>query len=103
MVGVRVRTSCRQLFKELNILTLVSLYTMEIICYIRKHHQFVDLYSNIHIFTKHQCSVKYNNHLVCYLLTMATLGDMNIKIYIYLKFHVAFKEPESHPLLLSHF
>ena len=30
MVGVSARTSCRQLFKELNILTLVSLYIMEV-------------------------------------------------------------------------
>ena len=75
MVAVSTRTSSRQLFKELNILTLFSLYKrwfkndrdwlylfthksvpvifeppciMEVICYIRKHHQFVDLNSNIH-------------------------------------------------------
>jgi hypothetical protein len=48
MVGVNARTSCRQLFKEMNILTLVSLYIMEVICYVRKHHQFADLNSNIH-------------------------------------------------------
>jgi len=47
MVGVSSRTSCRQLFRELNILTLVSLYIMEVIHYVRKHHQFVDLNSNI--------------------------------------------------------
>jgi len=35
-------TQCiRLLFKELNILTLISLYMKEVICYIRKHHQFV--------------------------------------------------------------
>jgi len=48
MVGVSSRTSRRQLFKELNIHTLVSLYIMEVICYISKHHQSVDLNSNIH-------------------------------------------------------
>ena len=48
MVGVSSRTPCRQLFKEFNILTLVSLYIMKVTCYIRKHHQFVDLNSNIH-------------------------------------------------------
>jgi len=42
MVGVSSRTSCRQLFKELNILTLVSLYIIEVTCCIRKHHQFVE-------------------------------------------------------------
>jgi len=48
MVGVSSRTTCRQLFKELNILTLVSLSIMEVICYIGKHQQFEDLNSNIH-------------------------------------------------------
>jgi len=47
MVGVSARTSCRQLFEELNTPTLVSLYIMQFICYVRKHHQFVDLNSNI--------------------------------------------------------
>jgi hypothetical protein len=35
MVGVSARTSCRHLFKELNILTSASLYIMEVICYIK--------------------------------------------------------------------
>jgi hypothetical protein len=48
MVGVNSRTSCRQLVKQLNILTIASLYILEEICYIRKHHQFVELNSNIH-------------------------------------------------------
>ena len=51
MVGVSSRTSCRQLFKEMNILTLVSLYIMEVVSYIRKHHQFVELNSNIHTYS----------------------------------------------------
>jgi hypothetical protein len=36
MVGVSARTSCRQIFKELYILTLDSLYIMEVIGYIMK-------------------------------------------------------------------
>jgi len=48
MVGVSIRTPCRQLFIELNILTLVSIHIMEAIRYIKEHHQFVDLNSNIH-------------------------------------------------------
>jgi len=47
MVGISSRTSCRQLFKELKILALVSLYIFDVICYIRKHHQFLELISNI--------------------------------------------------------
>jgi hypothetical protein len=48
MAAVSAKTSCRQLFKEFNILTLVSLYILEVICYIKKHHQFIELNSNIH-------------------------------------------------------
>jgi len=31
---------------------------------------------HIYIYTKQQCSVKHNNHLLCYLLTLGTLGDV---------------------------
>ena len=63
MVAVSSRPSCRQLFKELNILALVSLYIFDVICYIRKHHQFVELNSNIH--------------------TYNTRGEMDIHIQIF--------------------
>jgi hypothetical protein len=39
LVGVSSRTSCRQLFKELNILTLASLYILGMTCSIRKYCQ----------------------------------------------------------------
>ena len=54
MVTVRwsTRTSCRQLFKELNILTLASLYILEVISFIRKYHQSVQLNSNIHTYNR---------------------------------------------------
>jgi len=39
MVGVSSRTSCRQLFKELSILTLASLYIFKVTCFIRKYCQ----------------------------------------------------------------
>jgi hypothetical protein len=48
MVGVSSRTSCRQLFKELSILTLASLCILEVICFIKKYRQSVELNSNIH-------------------------------------------------------
>jgi hypothetical protein len=50
ITGVNPRTPCRQLFKELNILTVVSLYILEVISYLRRHHQFVELNSNIHTY-----------------------------------------------------
>jgi len=48
MVGVSSRTSCRQLFKDLNIVTLASLYILEVICFIRKYRQSVELNSSVH-------------------------------------------------------
>jgi hypothetical protein len=42
--------TCRQILKELRILTIVSLYVLEVIHYLRRHHQFVELNSNIHTY-----------------------------------------------------
>ena len=50
IAGVNPRTPCRQLFKELNILTIVSLYILEVISYLRRHRQFVELNSNVHTY-----------------------------------------------------
>jgi hypothetical protein len=48
MAGVNLVTCCRQIFKELRMLTIASLYILEVISYLRRHHQFVELNSNIH-------------------------------------------------------
>jgi hypothetical protein len=48
MAGVSSRTSCRHLFKELNILTLASLYLLEVTCFIRKYCQSLEQNSKIH-------------------------------------------------------
>ena len=48
MVGASTRTSCRQLFKELNILTLASLYRLEVTCFIRKYCQSLEINSIVH-------------------------------------------------------
>jgi len=82
MAGVSARTSCRQLFKELNILTLVSLYIMEIIYYIGKHHQIVDLNSNIHA---HNTRRKTDNQIESYNtdLYKRSVINMGTKLYKY--------------------
>jgi hypothetical protein len=48
MVGASSTMSCRQLFKELNILTLASLYVLEVTCFIRKYCESLELNSNVH-------------------------------------------------------
>jgi hypothetical protein len=48
MVGVSSRTSCRQLFKGLNILTVTSLYVFELTCFIKKYCQSLELNSIVH-------------------------------------------------------
>jgi hypothetical protein len=48
MVGVSSRMSCRQLFKELNILTLASSYIFEVTCFIRKYCQSLEQNSKVH-------------------------------------------------------
>jgi len=75
-----LNVSCRQLFKEMNILTLVSLHIMEVICYIRKHHHFVDLNSNTHA---HDTRRKMDNHIQSYdtLLYKRSVINMGTKLY----------------------
>ena len=48
MVGINSRTSYRKTFKELNILTLPSLYILEVTCFIRKYCQYLELNGYIH-------------------------------------------------------
>jgi hypothetical protein len=47
MAGVNSKTSCRQLFNELNILTLSSLYILEVTCFIKRHCQSLELNANV--------------------------------------------------------
>ena len=62
-VGVSSRTSCGQLFKELNILTLASLYILEVICFIRKYCQSVELNSNVHTYnTRRKMDIHIQSH-----------------------------------------
>jgi len=58
--GVSSRTSCRQLFKELNILTLASLYIFEITCFIRKYCQSLEQNYQIH---QHNTRRKLDIHI----------------------------------------
>jgi len=48
LAGVSSRTSCRQLFKESNILTVVSLYIFEVTCFIWKYCQSLEQNTQVH-------------------------------------------------------
>jgi len=51
MIGVNSRTSCKQLFKEINFLMLASLYILEVTCLKKKNVYiclFLELDSNVH-------------------------------------------------------
>ena len=48
LAGVSSRMSCRQLFKELNILTVASLYIFEVTCFIRKYCQSLEQNTQVH-------------------------------------------------------
>jgi hypothetical protein len=50
MVAVSSRMFCRQLFKELNILTLASLFIFEVTCFTRKHCQSLEQNSKVHTY-----------------------------------------------------
>jgi len=93
MAGVSSRTSSRQLFKELNILTLVSLYIMEVICYIRKHHQFVDINSNNHV---HNTRRKMDIHIQSYNIDLDNRSVIYIGTKLYNKLPGYIKEIDSY-------
>jgi hypothetical protein len=104
MVGARSRTSCRQLFKELSILTLASLYILEVTCFIRKYCQSVELSSSVHnyntlntfnitctvssrIFLYRACCyydefyIHFGGFLECWINTIQRKMDIHIQSY----------------------
>jgi hypothetical protein len=58
--GVSNCTSCRQLFKDYNILTLSSLYILDVICFIKKYKDFMAKNLGIH---NHNTWRKQNLHI----------------------------------------
>jgi hypothetical protein len=58
--GVSSRTSCRQIFKDYNVLTLPSLYILEETCFIEKRKMFMVKNSDIH---NHNTRRKLNFHV----------------------------------------
>ena len=77
----------------MNILTLVLLYIMEVICYIRKHHQFVDLNSNIHT---HNTRRKMDIHIQSHNTDLCKRSVINMGTKLYNKLPGYIKEIDSY-------
>ena len=82
MAGVNPGTSCRQLFKELSILTIASLYILEVISYLRRHHQFAELNSNIHAYITRR---KMDIHIQSYKTDLHKRSVVNVGSKLYNK------------------
>ena len=93
MAGVNPRTPCRQLFKELNILTVLSLYILEVISYLRRHHQFVQLNSNVHTYNTRR---KRDIHIQSYKTDLYKRRVVNMGSKLYNKLPDYIKEIESY-------
>jgi predicted enzyme involved in methoxymalonyl-ACP biosynthesis len=63
ITGLKKFESCRQTFKDNRILTMTSLYILEVLCFIKKHKN--DLKRNCEIH-KHNTRSKYNLHTQSY-------------------------------------
>jgi hypothetical protein len=48
MIGLKMCEPCRQKFKELRILTVISLYVFEVLCYMKKYRGILMENSVIH-------------------------------------------------------
>ena len=60
LAGVSSRKSCRQLFKDLNILTMASLHILEVTCFIRKYCKFLEQNTQVH---QHDTRSKLDIHV----------------------------------------
>ena len=93
MVGASTRTSCSQLFKELNILTLASLYILEVTCFIRKYCQSLELNSYIHNYNTWR---KMDIHIQSYKTDIYKKNVINMGTKVYNKFPGCVKEIDSY-------
>jgi len=95
IAGVNPRTPCRKLFKELNILTIVSLYILELISYLRRHHQFVQLNSNVHTYNTR---TERDIHIQSYNTDLYKRSVVNMGSKVYNKLPNYLKETESYKI-----
>ena len=92
MAGVNSRTSCRQLFKESNILTLSSLYILEVTCFLKRYCQSLELYVNVH---NHNTRRKMDIHIKSHRTNLYKNSVINMGSIIYNKLPDHLKEIDS--------
>ena len=93
MVGINPRTSCREIFQELSILTLPSLYILEVTCYIRKYCQYFELNGFIH---NHNTKRQKDSHMKSCKTEMYKKSVINMGTKIYNKLPGFIKEIEKY-------
>jgi hypothetical protein len=80
-------------FKDLKILTIVSLYILEVISYLRRHHQFVELNSNVHAYNTRR---KMDIHIQSYKTDLYKRSVINMGSKLYNRPPDYIKEIESY-------
>jgi hypothetical protein len=83
--------SCRQLFKDLNILPLACMYISEIICHIKLHTDKLEQNTEIHNHNTHQ---KLDLHVQFCRTNVLKKGVVNIGIKLYSKLPSQIREVE---------
>jgi hypothetical protein len=80
MIGVNTLTSCRQFFMEQNILTLASLYILEVSCFVKKYCQSLEFNADVHNYNTRR---KMDIHIQSYRMNLYknTVINMGTKIY----------------------
>ena len=83
ITGLKKRESCKQKFKENRILTVTSLYILEVLCFIKKHKG--SLKQNF-VIDEHNTRSKYDLHTAfCNTsLFRKSVINMGIRLYKYL-------------------
>jgi hypothetical protein len=80
--GVSIRTSCIQIFKDYSVLTLPSLYILEVVCFIVKHKYVMSKNLDIHNYNTRR---KLNLHVQYFNTVLFKKNVMNMGISLYNK------------------
>jgi hypothetical protein len=96
MIGVSATTSCRQFFKELNILTLASLYIMEVSCFIKKYCKSLEFNADVH---NYNTRGKMDIHVQPYRTNLYKTSVINKGTKIYNKLPECIKGIDSYKFL----